>query len=134
MSIHFPAIFRHLHISILHYYKNIHIMYIHTYIHSILSNQYSNELPCIEVYIHSYVHAYCVVQHNSSTQGECLWIWQHFKTGLSLMRQLWQSLVCFFHSHLLSNVDPNLPTYDAKWFYNFWLRLYVEYTYVRMCT
>ena len=36
------------------------------------------------------------------------------------MRQLWQSLVCFFHSHLLSNVDPNLPSYDIKWFYNFW--------------
>ena len=38
------------------------------------------------------------------------------------MRQLWQSLVCFFHSHLLSNVDPNLPSYDIKWFYNFWVR------------
>ena len=38
----------------------------HAYIHSILSNQYSNELPCIEVYIHSYVHTYCVVQHSRS--------------------------------------------------------------------
>jgi hypothetical protein len=43
--------------------------------------------------------------------------------GDSLMRQFWQALVCFFHSHLLMNDDPDLPIYDINWFLNNWVRI-----------